>query len=249
MRNAEIEVRRHLTSDIRHPVSNARPSTLGSPPSADRRPPSAERRVRRRRIRLGVLVSGKGTNLQAILNASADLRFPAEVAVVVSDRPGAYALERARRAGVPAYVVARDELPDRASLEREIIRILERHEVEVVCLAGFLRVLSASFVDRFPDRILNIHPALLPAFGGKGMYGERVHRAVLASGATESGCTVHFVTADVDAGPVVLQATIPVLPDDTPASLAQRVAAQEHRIYPEAIRMVAEGLRVAGVPP
>jgi phosphoribosylglycinamide formyltransferase-1 len=168
------------------------------------------------------------------------------VSVVVSDRPGAYALERARRAEVPAYVVPRDAFPDRASFEREVIQVLERHGVEIVCLAGFLRVLSASFVDRFPGRILNIHPALLPAFGGKGMYGERVHRAVLASGATESGCTVHFVTADVDAGPVVLQATVPVLPDDTPASLAQRVAAQEHRIYPEAIRIIAGRMLVAG---
>lgn len=184
--------------------------------------------------------------MQAILDASAAPGFPAEVAVVVSDRPGAYALRRARRAQVPAYIVPQDAFPDRASFEERIVRILEQHEVEVVCLAGFLRILSPAFVDLFGDRILNIHPALLPAFGGKGMYGERVHRAVLASGATQSGCTVHIVTGEVDAGPIILQATVPVFPDDTPASLAQRVATQEHRIYPEAIRMVAERMQMAG---
>ncbi|MDR5684339.1 MAG: phosphoribosylglycinamide formyltransferase [Armatimonadota bacterium] len=214
--------------------------TAPEPFTQDRRPEEPEGRVR-----LGVLVSGNGTNLQAILDASTDPDFPAEVVVVVSDRPGAYALTRARRAGVGAYVVPREAFSDRASFEERITEILERHAVEVVCLAGFLRILSPVFVERFCGRILNIHPALLPTFGGKGMYGERVHRAVLASGVTHSGCTVHFVTADVDAGPVILQATVPVLPDDTAASLARRVAAQEHRIYPEAIRIVARRVRAA----
>ncbi|MER3456350.1 MAG: phosphoribosylglycinamide formyltransferase [candidate division GAL15 bacterium] len=192
-----------------------------------------------RRARLGVLVSGQGTNLQAILDATQDPDYPAEVVVVVSDRPQAYALERARRAGVPAYVVPWGKDPAEAGCR--VARVLEAHEVEWVCLAGFLRILDPQFVQRYRGRILNIHPSLLPAFGGRGMYGERVHRAVLASGATESGCTVHFVTAEVDAGPVVAQARVPVLPRDTVETLAARVAEQEHRLYPEAIWRVVTG--------
>ncbi len=193
----------------------------------------------RERARLAVLISGQGTNLQAILDATRDPDYPAEVVVVVSDRPQAFGLERARRAGVPAYVV--EWGGDAAEFGRRLYRVLERHGAEWVCLAGFLRILDAEFVDRYRGRILNIHPSLLPAFGGRGMYGERVHRAVLASGARESGCTVHFVTAEVDAGPVVAQARVPVLPGDDVQSLAARVAEQEHRLYPEAIRRVVTG--------
>ncbi len=193
----------------------------------------------RERARLAVLISGQGTNLQAILDATRDPDYPAEVVVVVSDRPQAFGLERARRAGVPAYAV--EWGGDAAEFGRRLHRVLERHGAEWVCLAGFLRILDAEFVDRYRGRILNIHPSLLPAFGGRGMYGERVHRAVLASGAPESGCTVHFVTAEVDAGPVVAQARVPVLPGDDVQSLAARVAEQEHRLYPEAIRRVVTG--------
>lgn len=192
-----------------------------------------------RRARLAVLVSGRGTNLQAILDASRHPDYPAEVVVVASDRPGAYALERAKRAGVPAYVVPWRKDP--REFGRRLAEVLERHGAEWVCLAGFLRILDPEFVDRYRGCILNIHPALLPAFGGRGMYGERVHRAVLEAGVRESGCTVHFVTAEVDAGPVVAQARVPVYPDDTVESLAARVAEQEHRLYPEAIRRVVTG--------
>jgi phosphoribosylglycinamide formyltransferase-1 len=195
--------------------------------------------VRRPRARLAVLVSGKGTNLQAILDASRDPDYPAEVVVVVSDRPGAYALERARQAGVPAYVVPWRKDPKEFGVR--LAEVLERHGAQWVCLAGFLRILDAEFVERYRGRILNIHPSLLPAFGGKGMYGERVHQAVLQAGVRESGCTVHFVTAEVDAGPVVAQVRVPVLPDDTVETLAARVAEQEHRLYPEAIRRVVTG--------
>lgn len=193
----------------------------------------------RSRTRLAVLVSGRGTNLQAILDATGAPGYPAEVVVVVSDRPGAYALERARQAGVPAYVVPWSRDP--ADFGRRLAEVLDAHQAEWVCLAGFLRILPPEFVQRYRGRILNIHPSLLPAFGGRGMYGERVHQAVLASGAVESGCTVHFVTEDVDAGPVVAQARVPVLPGDTVETLAARVGEQEHRLYPEAIRRVVTG--------
>jgi len=195
--------------------------------------------VRGARARLAVLVSGRGTNLQAILDATRAPEYPAEVVVVVSDRPGAYALERARQAGVPAYVVPWRRDP--ADFGRRLAEVLDAHQAQWVCLAGFLRILPPEFVQGYRGRILNIHPSLLPAFGGRGMYGERVHQAVLASGAVESGCTVHFVTEDVDAGPVVAQARVPVLPDDTVETLAARVAEQEHRLYPEAIRRVVTG--------
>jgi len=191
------------------------------------------------RARLAVLVSGRGTNLQAILDATAHPDYPGQVVVVVSDRKEAFGLERARRAGVPAYVV--EWRRDASEFGRRLCRVLERHGAEWVCLAGFLRILDPEFVEAYRGRILNIHPSLLPAFGGRGMYGERVHRAVLASGAQESGCTVHFVTAEVDAGPVVARARVPVLPGDTVESLAARVAEQEHRLYPEAIRRVVTG--------
>lgn len=191
-----------------------------------------------KRARLAVLVSGRGTNLQAILDATQDPDYPAEVVVVASDRP-AYALERAKRAGVPAYVVPWRKDP--REFGRRLAEVLDRHGAEWVCLAGFLRILDPDFVDRYRGRILNIHPSLLPAFGGRGMYGERVHKAVLEAGVSESGCTVHFVTAEVDAGPVVVQARVPVFPDDTVESLAARVAEREHRLYPEAIRRVVTG--------
>ena len=195
--------------------------------------------MKRPRARLAVLVSGKGTNLQAILDASRDPDYPAEVVVVVSDRPGVYGLERARQAGVPAYVVPWRRDPKEFGVR--LAEVLERHRAQWVCLAGFLRILDPEFVERYRGRILNIHPSLLPAFGGKGMYGERVHQAVLQAGVRESGCTVHFVTAEVDAGPVVAQARVPVLPEDTAETLAARVAEQEHRLYPEAIRRVVTG--------
>jgi phosphoribosylglycinamide formyltransferase-1 len=189
-------------------------------------------------LRLGVLVSGQGSNLQALLDASSRGEIPARVVVVVADRPDAFALVRARAAGVPAHIVER-ATRDRASFERELAARLEEADVDLVCLAGFLRILSGAFVARFRNRMLNIHPSLLPKFGGKGMYGERVHLAVLEAGERESGCTVHFVTEEPDAGPIVLQARVPVLRNDTAATLAARVAEAEHRCYAAAIGIVA----------
>ncbi len=198
-------------------------------------------------LRVGVLVSGTGTNLQALIDACRAGEVPAEIAVVISNVPGAYALERARRAGIPAVVHDHRRFPTREAFEQALRDSLLAHRVELVCLAGFLRILSPGFVRAFAGRIMNIHPALLPAFGGKGMYGDRVHRAVLASGARLSGCTVHFVTEVPDAGPIILQAAVPVLDDDTPETLASRVRREECRLYPEAVRLFAEGrLRIEG---
>jgi phosphoribosylglycinamide formyltransferase-1 len=199
------------------------------------------------RLRLGVLVSGRGTNLQALLDACASGAVRAEVAVVISNVPDAFALERARRAGVPAAVVDHKAAASVAAFEASLTETLTRHRVQLVCLAGFLRILSPVFVRAFAGRIINIHPALLPAFGGRGMYGDRVHRAVLASGAERSGCTVHFVTEVPDGGPIIAQAVVPVRPDDTPATLAARVAEEEHRLYPHVVGLFADGrLPLAG---
>jgi phosphoribosylglycinamide formyltransferase-1 len=198
-------------------------------------------------LRLGVLVSATGTNLQALIDACQAGEIPAEVAVVVSNAPEAFALERARRAGVAALVVDHREFPTQAAFETALLETIEAHRVDLLCLAGFLRILSPAFVGAFRGRMMNIHPALLPAFGGKGMYGERVHRAVLASGARVSGCTVHFVSEVPDGGPIIAQSAVPVRDDDTPATLAARIRREELRLYPLAVRLFAEGrLQVEG---
>jgi phosphoribosylglycinamide formyltransferase 1 len=198
-------------------------------------------------LRVAVLVSGTGTNLQALIDACRSGEVPAEVVVVVSNVPDAFALERARQAGIPAVVVSHRAFPAKGAFEAALRETLESFHVGLVCLAGFLRILSPAFVEAFAGRIMNIHPALLPAFGGKGMYGERVHEAVLASGARVSGCSVHFVSEVPDGGPIILQAAVPVCGDDTPATLASRVRREEHRLYPLAVGLFAEGrLRIEG---
>jgi phosphoribosylglycinamide formyltransferase-1 len=192
-------------------------------------------------------VSGTGTVLQALIDACRSGEVPAQIAVVISNVPGAFALERARTAGIPAVTIDHREFPDRAAFEAALHDTLDRAGVGLVCLAGFLRILTPAFVDTFAGRIMNIHPALLPAFGGKGMYGDRVHEAVLASGARVSGCTVHFVTREPDAGPVIVQTPVPVEDGDTAAALSARVRREELRAYPLAVRLFAEGrLRVQG---
>ncbi|MGE5599329.1 MAG: phosphoribosylglycinamide formyltransferase, partial [Bacteroidota bacterium] len=167
--------------------------------------------------------------------------------LVLSNKPDAYALQRAARAGIPAAVVRYEDHPDRASFTRAIVARLQDAGVDLVCLAGFNRILDRDLTDAYPMRVMNTHPALLPAFGGEGMYGHHVHAAVLASGAKLSGATVHFVTPETDRGPIILQAAVPVLDGDTPGSLAARVLAAEHRIFPAAVRLFAAGrLRVEG---
>jgi phosphoribosylglycinamide formyltransferase 1 len=192
-------------------------------------------------MRVAVAVSGRGSNLQALLRALGP-GAPARVVLVLSDRPDAGGLLRARESGVPAEV-----LSDPADAAEWLAR-LERHGTELVVLAGYLKLVPAPVIARFRDRILNIHPALLPAFGGKGMYGHRVHEAVLASGARESGATLHLVDEAYDRGPVLAQARVPVLPDDTPGRLAARVLEVEHRLLPAAVLAAAVAGRPVPIP-
>lgn len=196
----------------------------------------------RPKLRVGVLVSGGGTNLQALLDACAQADFPAELALVVSNVEGAFALERARKAGVAAEVLSHKGFADRAAFETALVERLKAAGVELVCLAGFMRIVGPTFLQAFPQRVLNIHPALLPAFPGMHGPGQ-----ALAHGVKLAGCTVHFVDEGTDTGPIVAQAAVPVLPDDDEAKLAARILEQEHRIYPMAVRLFAEGaLEVEG---
>ena len=191
---------------------------------------------------LGVLASGSGSNLQAILDESAAGRLDARVAVVVSDNPAARALDRAREAGVAAEVVDFGASPSREAHDAKIVDALRRHGVDTVALAGYMRLVSPVILRAFPERVVNIHPALLPSFPGL-----HAHSHVLAHGAKFSGCTVHFVDEGVDTGPIIIQAVVPVRDDDTPDTLAARVLREEHRIYPQALEYLAEGrVRIEG---
>ena len=187
--------------------------------------------------RVAVLASGSGTNLQAILDHQSALGAAAvaRVVLVASDRPDAGALQRARNAGITALHL------DRTGRTTGLSTILDAHRIELVVLAGYLRLVPPDVVSRFRGRILNVHPALLPAFGGPGMFGHHVHEAVIASGARLTGPTVHFVDERFDEGPVIVQMPIPVEPTDTPESLAGRVLAIEHKLYPEVVEAVAAG--------
>ncbi|HEY8176732.1 MAG TPA: phosphoribosylglycinamide formyltransferase [Gemmatimonadaceae bacterium] len=189
--------------------------------------------------RIAVLASGGGTNLQSILDylsSRGDTRA-GDVVLVASDRPDAGALERARRAGIPAEVLE----SKRASDGGDALELLREHKVDFIALAGYLRLLPKETIAEFPSRILNIHPALLPSFGGPGMYGDRVHRAVLQSGARVSGATVHYVDEEYDHGTILAQWPVPVLADDSMQSLAGRVLKVEHVLYPRVIDAVASG--------
>lgn len=194
------------------------------------------------RLRVGVLASGRGSNLQAIMDAIAAGRVPAQVVVVLSDKPGAAALERARAAGIPAEFVDPADFPTREAFDRRLAERLMAYGVDLVVLAGFMRILSPVFVRAFPGRIMNIHPSLLPAFPGL-----HAQRQALEHGVKVSGCTVHFVDEGLDSGPIILQAAVPVRDDDSEESLAARILEEEHRLYPEAVRLFAEGrLEVRG---
>lgn len=189
-----------------------------------------------RRLAVGVLASGRGSNLQSILDATRDPAFPARVALVISDRETAGALERARAAGVEALWVNPKDFADRDAFDLALVRELQARGVELVCHAGYMRILSPAYVRAFAGRALNIHPSLLPAFPGL-----HAQRQALAYGVKVAGVTVHFVDEGVDTGPIVLQAAVPVEPDDTEDTLAARILVQEHRLYPEAIRLFADG--------
>ena len=189
-----------------------------------------------RKCRLVVLISGRGSNLQAILDQAASGEWPVDIAAVISNRPGVQGLERARRAGVPALELDHKNYPDRPEFEAALIELIDRQQPDLVILAGFMRVLTPGFTEHYRGRLFNIHPSLLPKFRGL-----HTHERALAAGETEHGATIHFVTAELDGGPIIVQARVPVLPDDDPDTLAARVLAQEHRLYPQAIRWFAEG--------
>ena len=191
---------------------------------------------------LGVLASGRGSNLQAILEACARPGFPARVVVVVADRERAPALEHARQHRVPAIWLNPKDFGDRAAYDEALRRLLDEHRVGLVCLAGFMRILTPGLVRAYAGRIVNVHPSLLPAFPGLA-----AQRQALEHGVRVAGATVHFVDDGVDTGPIILQASVPVHPDDTEETLSARILLEEHRLYPEAIRLFAEGrLTLAG---
>jgi len=195
-----------------------------------------------RKLKLGVLASGSGTNLQSILDACAHRSIAAEVVLVISNNPDAGALTRAENAGVRHACINHRDFSSRESFDRAVVSTLQEAGVELVCLAGFMRLITEEFLAAFPGRVINIHPALLPAFPGID-----VQRKAIEYGARFSGCTVHFVDSGVDTGPVIIQAVVPILDDDTPEDLAARILVQEHQIYPRAIQLFAEGrLRIDG---
>ena len=191
----------------------------------------------RARLRVGVLVSGRGSNLQALLDASAKPDYPAEVVVVISDRERAAALDRARAAGIEALYVNPKDFADREAFDLALVSELSARLVGLVCCAGFMRILSPAFTRAFAGRAINIHPSLLPSFPGL-----HAQRQALDQGVKVAGATVHFLDAGaVDTGPIILQSTVPVHADDTEDTLAERILAEEHRLYPEAVRLFAEG--------
>ena len=195
-----------------------------------------------RRVPIAVLISGSGTNLQAIIDAIEAQRLDAKIQLVLSNRAEAYGLERAKNHGIPVEVLDHKRFPSREAFDQAVVDILRAHDVELAVLAGFMRLLSPVFVSAYSNRIMNIHPALLPAFPGL-----HVQKKAVEHGVRFSGCTVHFVNEACDEGPIIIQAVVPVFPDDTEDSLAARILAQEHRIYPRAIQLYSEGrLRVEG---
>jgi len=185
-------------------------------------------------LRVGVLISGRGSNMIALAEACAAPDSPARIVVVISNKAEAAGLDFARKAGIPTVVIRHGDYPDRASFERALTAALEDAGVELVCLAGFMRVLTPVFVDRWQGRALNVHPSLLPKYPGLD-----THARAIAAGDPEAGCTIHFVTREVDGGPIVVQERVPVLPGDTPDTLAARVLAAEHKAYPRALFKVA----------
>lgn len=195
-----------------------------------------------RKLRLGVIASGSGSNLQAIIDHCADGSIAAEIVLVLSNVPGAGALCRAEQAGIATALIDHRTFVDRGDFDLAVVAALQSAGVDLVVLAGFMRIISAPFIAAFPERIINIHPALLPAFPGL-----HVQRKALEAGARFSGCTVHFVDGGVDTGPIIIQAVVPILDEDDEASLSARILVQEHRIYPQAIQLIAEGrLRIEG---
>ena len=194
------------------------------------------------RLKLGVLISGRGSNLQALIAACTAASYPAEIVLVLANKPDAHGLEHAQEAGIATAVVEHGNFPDRESFDKAVSAKRQEANVEWVCLAGFMRLLSSWFVETWHDRIINIHPSLLPAFKGID-----AHAQAIAAGVKLSGCTVHIVRTEMDAGPILVQAAVPLLPEDTEDSLAARILNVEHQCYPLAVRLIAEGrVRIDG---
>lgn len=193
-------------------------------------------------LKIGVLVSGGGTNLQAIMDAIEKQGIPAEIVSVISSNPRAYAIERAAKNGIEAFCLSRRDFDDQKAYELALVEHFKKREVGLVVLAGFMKVLGEDFVNAFENKIINIHPALIPSFCGDGFYGLHVHEAALEKGVKVTGATVHFVTTVTDGGPIILQKAVEVKEGDTPETLQQRVMEEaEWKIFPEAIRLFAEG--------
>ncbi len=193
------------------------------------------------RKRAAILISGRGSNMEALINAARDPGYPAEIVGVIANKSDAAGLEFARAEGLVTAVVRLKDFPDKAAADAEIESHLSAWGIDLVCLAGFMRLLGPEFCENWQGRILNIHPALLPSFPGLD-----THARALAAGVAEHGCTVHFVTAGMDEGPVIGQASVPVMPGDTPETLGARVLAEEHRLYPACLAAVAQGRTTLG---
>ncbi len=193
------------------------------------------------KIKIGVLVSGEGTNLQALINAIETSNINGKIVVVISNKKEAFALERAKKHKIETLFLAPKKYNNKEEYSIAITEELEKRNIDLVCLAGFMYILSLYFVERFKNKAMNIHPALLPSFGGKGLYGTYVHKAVINSGVKFSGCSVHFVDEGCDTGPIILQRVVPVLDNDTADSLAKKVLEEEHKAYPEAVRLFCDG--------
>lgn len=193
------------------------------------------------RKRAAILISGRGSNMEALISAARDPGYPAEIVGVIANKPDAAGLEFARDAGLRTAVVRLKDFPDKAAADAGIESYLHSWGVDIVCLAGFMRLLGPEICENWAGRILNIHPALLPKFPGIN-----THERALAAGEAEHGCTVHFVTSGMDEGPVIGQASVPVMPDDTPATLGARVLAEEHKLYPACLAAVARGRTTLG---
>jgi phosphoribosylglycinamide formyltransferase 1 len=187
------------------------------------------------KLKLCVLISGRGSNLQSLIDACANETFPAEIALVVSNIDAVQGLQRARKAGIPTTVLSHKDFKSREGFDASLTETINRFDVDLLCLAGFMRILSDDFVNHWHDRLINIHPSLLPAY--KGLH---VHERVIEAGESHSGCTVHYVRPDMDSGPIIKQAKVAVEPSDNADTLAARVLEEEHIIYPEAVRLIAE---------
>lgn len=193
-------------------------------------------------LRVGVLVSGRGSNLQSLIDAFSSEDSPVEIVCVVSNQAGAFALERAAKAGIKTETISHRDYGSRDEFDAALDRALQFHKLDLLCLAGFMRILTKGFVEKWHNRLVNIHPSLLPAFPGLN-----THQRAIESGAKFAGCTVHFVRSEVDSGPIIIQAAVPIHPNDDADSLAARVLAQEHAVYPHALRLIASGeLKIDG---